>query len=86
MLAEAYAKKIAARADGTAKMQTYPSNSGGDGGSVSLHRAKLEARIAAFNAGRKPDASGFLDTDLSPKAETKAPVDEKPKADVKARG
>jgi len=46
-----YAKKLAARRDGSAKLQTYPANRGASGRISEIdarYREKLEARVQAF--------------------------------------
>lgn len=82
-----HAAKLAHRQAHPEKTQTYAANRGA--GAIAdisdadaRHQAKLEARIAAFNAGRKPDAAGHLDVDLSKgDAGKAAPAETKPKGE-----
>jgi hypothetical protein len=88
----AHAAKMAHRRAHPEKMQTYAPNRGaGTIAEISdadaRYQAKLEARIAAFNAGRKPDEDGFLDVSESkgdvgkkaaPEAPAPAPAADKP--------
>jgi hypothetical protein len=72
-----YAQKVAKREAGAVEVKTYPSAPAGAlSVAESAYRKKLEARIAAFNAGRRPDAKGFLDVSLDAKAPKQEPAAE----------
>lgn len=80
-----HAAKMGHRADNPDKVQRYPANRSRDGMVAHIydrHQAKLEARVAAFNAGRRPDENGHLDVDLTPKADA-AKVEEAKASDPK---
>lgn len=69
-----HAAKMAARRDGTANVQTYPANRGTGGSRIdqidAAYQAKLEARVAAFNAPREPEAEKSAPTpEAKPKGE-----------------
>lgn len=80
-----HAAKVAARKDG-APTRTYAASprSGVREVKDAAYRAKIEARIAAFNAGRKPDASGTLDVSKPKQDAAKSEAKITPEAALKA--